>query len=324
MITNLFKTVNKGKGIIFNPVDNYSHPIVGGCLSPRVPALDCITSSGTPSWVTTARTAANYDATVDATNPPSIATATTVSSLKNFGGFCLRVNNVVCSLHPTLGIFRNLGKLFRSVFNYTKTEKQSYGRSGSTTISPIITTPVRLHSRYTSYDNWSHSNPKEMIYLVWELYYYTNRPPLGTAGNRMFMTKSGSNYNFAMDNYDSNNNTHYLLTNSTSYTCMIKVNQITTTETDTIITPDISQTLGNYVTAEDNALYIKPDLVTSGITHTTSGTKRTGVYKLTDALYRDTEHGFFVATDKGMVVHNELRRNFLRVSPTVFKHTGGF
>lgn len=356
MITNLFKMVNKGKGIIFNPVDSSNHPIVGGCLSPRVPAIDCIETEGStlPDWVTQAREEADYDDSYDKMSPPQVRDIDHA-----YGGYSLKLNGIVCSLKSTLGMFRSKGKTRMLQRNYTMTpvglvnspHYYPYGQTAVHSKCPMcgknFAYGEAIFDKFYFYSGSSYYNDGyvdretfESIDVPLSAYYAHLGPSdagLDMAPNRLYVAYSTNGY-YNITDENGVKRQAYKVHYTGSFVNMTMQHKYRTTYTDAYTkkhvaqlgvdhdTLDISDTVSrkDYIVTDDNILYIAPTLLTSGTKRATTGTQSAGVHTYTSDIVRDTTSGFMVGTNKGLVINQELRRNFLRISPTVFKHEGEF
>lgn len=341
MQSNIFKATNEGKGLILLPHDNSEHPIVGACISPRENALDTIQLPGStlPDWVSEAREAADYDDTLDKVSPPKITNTTGILrpiELQAYGGYNLKVNGEVCPVHPTQGILRNEGKLPPRLYRLVVHEYRGNPLSSFPPLTGGYTTnccgwlaglaEITAPEYYIWY---KHRYSTDQNVNDWVTWYFGNNMNTSTPHETIpTWVHVGSPVKLWYGPYHKegpyrDGQPSISASNYIRHTYFTELEYIddTITASSTISTSDYTPTYDNGV-----MLWMHSGTLNTGTMYTkdTTATYHLGTHKLTDTLKRDTSKGFMTCTSKGLVVTNELRRNFLRISPTVFKHTGGY
>lgn len=324
-MTDIYSLVNKGKGIILFPSDVRNHPTVGLTIAPYVPALDCIEINGgtLPDWVVAARAEAAYDDTCDKTSPPTVTAQTgTIRSieLEAFGGYCLKVGSTVCPLHPTQGIFRKNGQMQGRL--YTLTRKYIYSTDATATFTQDATARSNAWCVVADFTPVPVSNSYPLVKRVPSKYFggYVKDLYVGDDIEAAIVNSTGGKFKASVFNnapyaFKANESVRYKLISTT-------ISPISyTTNTATSYSYSFPGAL-NY--SKSNVLYISPDCINPNFSSTGASTQHGGIHSIADGTTRCTAAGFMTGTNKGLVVTSELRRNFLRISPTVFKHIGGY
>lgn len=385
MQSNIFKATNEGKGLILLPHDNGEHPIVGACISPRENALDTIQLPGStlPDWVADARTAANYDSTLDTMLPPDITHESTQTfalrpyEVEAFGGYNLKVNGVVCPMHFTQGILRNNGKCLQTLKQrtvtvdtysfhpeYLATKGYWYAEARASSSGAITNTKKNLfyalakiipecdaisfgYEEITLPDQDVRTYIDDSLVVVKVPVEPNTHVVPTTFKHRYYVASYWYTYNLArvqnsiiaanQVQFETNGDVSSLMprrslrpnSNYNRYHIRYDAKYYISLYHFTDEYEDISATksyqISNLKTTPNSAtlLHINSGLLNTGVDYGSTGST-TGIVSYTDTLKRDTTKGFMVGTNKAVVVTNELRRNFLRVSPTVFSHKGGF